>query len=185
MKKLILASASLRRKELLERAGFRFEIVPSHIDETFDKQLNYYENVMKTALKKGEDIFQHHPDDVVLSADTIVVYQGEVFGKPRDRDDAKRMLQTLSGKEHQVITGVAILSGEGIDNFYIESLVRFNELTEEEIDDYISTGEPMDKAGAYAIQGIGKKLVSGYTGSFTNIVGLPIEDIENKLKKQL
>ena len=185
MKNIILASKSPRRKGLLEKAGFKFSIKTIDVDETFYPFLSNEINSLIVARKKADILPQPDENTIVISADTIVILGDKVYGKPKDKDDAIRMLKELSGKTHHVMTSVCLLCGRITKTFSVVSDVIFKDLSEEDIEKYILSEEWKDKAGAYAIQGIGKKLVSGYTGSFTNIVGLPIEDIENKLKKQL
>lgn len=173
--KIILASNSPRRKELLEKHKINFTVKPSNVDEVIDKNLSVYENVMNLAKIKALDVFNRNPGEVVLAADTIVVYNNEILGKPIDEMDAFRMLKLLSGKTHEVITGVALFSKDEQIIDYEVSKVTFNKITEEEILEYIKTKEPMDKAGSYAIQGIGSKFVKSYEGEFDNIVGLPMK----------
>ena len=179
MKRLILASNSPRRKEILTKLGFSFEVMPSFVDESFSSKLDVYQNVMLTAKHKANDIYNKNQDADVIGADTIVVYNNIVFGKPKSEEAARRMLRILSDNTHQVITGVCIIKDGKEYNYYEESIVKFNKISEEDIDWYIETKEPMDKAGAYAIQGLGSKFVKYYNGEFETIVGLPI----NRLKQ--
>ena len=181
--KIILASNSPRRKELLEKHGVNFTVKPSNVDEVIDKNLSVYENVMNLAKIKALDVFNRNPNEVVLAADTIVVFENEILGKPIDEMDAFRMLKLLSGKTHEVITGVALCSKDSQIIDYEVSKVTFNKITEEEILEYIKTKEPMDKAGSYAIQGIGSKFVKSYEGEFDNIVGLPMKLVLKMLSK--
>ena len=180
--KIILASNSPRRKELLAAHNIDFVVKPSNVDEVIDTKLSVYENVMNLAKIKGLDVYNKNPDEIVLAADTIVVYDNEILGKPIDEMDAFRMLRLLSGKTHEVITGVAVISKEKELLNYEVSKVTFKKITEEEILDYIKTREPMDKAGSYAIQGIGSKFVESYEGEFDNIVGLPMKLVKKMLK---
>ena len=173
--KIILASNSPRRKELLLRHNIAFDIIPSDVIELVDNNLSPVENVMNLAKQKALDVYNKSQEEVILAADTIVVYNNEILGKPKDEMDAFRMLRLLSGKTHEVITGVAFVINGKIDTYYEISKVTFKKLTEEEILEYIKTKEPMDKAGSYAIQGIGSKLVDSYEGDFDNIVGLPMK----------
>ena len=172
--KIILASNSPRRKELLTAHNIQFEVIPSNITETLDSNLTPVENVMRLAKEKALDVYQKNQTTPILAADTIVVYNNEILGKPIDKEDAFRMLKLLSGKTHEVITGVAFISEKGITTDYEVSKVTFKEISDQDIVDYIDTKEPMDKAGSYAIQGIGAKLVESYEGEFDNIVGLPM-----------
>ena len=180
--KLILASKSPRRKEILTREGFDFIVEAIDVNETMDPQLSPYQNVMNVALKKGEAIYCDHLDDVVLSTDTIVCLDGIIYGKPKNRSDAFNTLKTFSGRTHEVVSGVSILSKRANILMHVKSFVTFKELTDEEINNYLDTDEPYDKAGSYAIQGIGKCLIDSYSGSLDNIIGLPIEYFKDTLK---
>jgi len=181
MKKLILASASPRRRDILNNAGYTFEVRPLDVDEggisVSDPQLL----VRELALLKAAACAKETPEDAfVIGADTLVSLDGEVMGKPTDFEDAVRMLSRLSGRSHQVYTGVCVINtknGAAISK-NDTTHVTFRTLTEAEIRDYVSTGEPMDKAGAYAIQGIGQKLVSGIDGDLNNVIGFPVHLFE-------
>ncbi len=176
--KLILASKSPRRTELLTKAGIAFEVIPAEVDEVTDPALSIQENIKALAQLKAQSVANNHRTAYVLGADTVVVLENRIIGKPEDWEDAKRILTSLSGKTHQVITGFALVTpSAGIVSDCVTSVVSFHALTQQTIADYIDTGEPMDKAGAYAIQGIGKKLVAGYEGSYNNIVGLPVDEV--------
>ena len=179
---IILASNSPRRKQLLEEAGFSLEIIPADIDETFEQDLDVYQNVCNTSYKKASKIAEKRTDKVIVAADTIVVLDGVVFGKPRDEMDAFRMLSELNGHTHEVITGVSIIKGEKKDNFYVVSEVTFKQVSDEELWEYIKTKEPLDKAGAYAIQGLGRNLILEYEGSLENIIGLPVDEVIEAIK---
>ncbi len=186
--KIILASASPRRKELLELIGLNFIIKPGNIEEKMDENLSISERVEKLALQKAEDIaLSVQAESLVIGADTIVEIDGEILGKPKDKDDAKRMLNLLSGKNHNVITAVAFVPTS--KNYstvisYESTKVKFKELSDTEIDNYVNTGEPMDKAGAYAIQGLGVMIVEGIIGCYTNVVGLPVPLLTRILAKE-
>lgn len=182
MKKVILASASPRRKELLSVAGVEFDICISNADETVPTGTEPAAAVKMIASKKACAVAQEHPEAVVIGADTVVVCCGKILGKPRDAENAADMLAMLSGKEHQVITGVCIVSGESKKVFHKVSTVKFYDLTAEEIRAYVETGEPMDKAGAYGIQGKGCTLVERIEGDYFNIVGLPVAAVLRELK---
>ena len=179
---LILASKSPRRKELLSLITSDFEIIPAVGEERADKNLPPSEYVTELARHKAEEIACSHPNDIVIGADTIVVIGKEILGKPKDKTDAKRMLMLLSGCEHSVYTGVCIISENKNITFCEETKVRFFELSESEIDEYIATGEPFDKAGAYGIQELGALLVSGITGDYYNVMGLPVGRLSRELK---
>ncbi|MBO5859977.1 MAG: septum formation inhibitor Maf [Clostridia bacterium] len=174
MKKIILASASPRRRELLTTAGVEFEVLVSEADETVPEGTAPKDAAMMTAEKKALAVAEKCTDRVVIGADTIVVIDDKILGKPKDEADAKEMLRTLSGREHEVITGVCITDGEKTEKFAQVSKVRFYELTDEEIAAYVATKECDDKAGSYGIQGKGCVLVEGIEGDYFNIVGLPV-----------
>ncbi len=174
MRSLILASQSPRRKELLSDMGISFSVVSKAIEEHLREDLSLEKAVEYLAREKAQAVFDEHPEHIVIGADTIVALDGRVFGKPADRKEAKCMLQALSDHTHQVIGGVAILSKETCITFSSKTNVQFYRLNEEEIDAYIQSGEPMDKAGAYGIQGLGKRFVKEIEGDYFNVVGLPI-----------
>lgn len=180
--RLILASSSPRRRDILTEYGYKFDIVVSNADETMDDSLSPSDNVKLVARKKAEAIGNQH-DSVVIGCDTIVVLDDTIYGKPNDSQDAFDMLRKLSGRTHQVISGVCIIFNDEIHNFSVVSNVKFKELLDEDINKYIETKEPFGKAGSYAIQGIGRELVDSYEGSLNNIIGLPIEDIKPILDK--
>ena len=172
--KIILASNSPRRKELLKNHNIEFEVIPSNVLEEIDNLLTPYENVMNLAKLKAMDVYKNHETHSILAADTIVIYNNEILGKPIDTEDARRMLRLLSGETHEVATGVAFIKNGILNVSYEVSKVTFKELSDSDIEWYIETKEPMDKAGSYAIQGLGSKFIESYEGSFDNIVGLPM-----------
>ena len=179
-RRVILASASPRRRELLAYIVPEFDVVPSDIDETASGSPE--QQVEKLAADKAADIARRFPDAVVIGADTLVTVDGRVLGKPRDAGDAAAMLRLLSGREHTVHTGVAVASS-GVMHTAVESTrVIFSSMTDDEIREYISTGEPMDKAGAYGIQGCGGKYITGIEGCFFNVMGLPLYRLYTMLK---
>jgi septum formation protein len=178
---LILASASPRRAKLLEDAGLKFKIVPSHIDENGHENLSPPDLVKHLAEKKAIPVAKKNQNDIIIGADTVVVFQHEVLGKPKDEADAYRMLRLLSGQAHLVYTGVAVVQNNRKISFYTEAKVWMNELSDFDIKQYIDSKEPMDKAGSYAIQGEGGKLVNRYEGDFFTIVGLPLKDLMKAL----
>lgn len=178
---IVLKSKSPRRFDLLTDLGYKFIVDAKDVDETFDKNLSPYENVRNLALKKVLVDREKYDNYIQIGCDTIVVLDNKVYGKPIDKNDAFYMLKSLSGKAHVVMSGLAIIYKEEIYNIVEESLVFFKKLTDKEIWDYIETGECFGKAGAYAIQGIGRNLVDHYEGSFNNIVGLPTEKVEEIL----
>jgi septum formation protein len=174
---LILASASPRRQELLQSLGVEFRIVPSDLDEVLAPG-PLADAAARLALDKARAVASRVGEGVVLGADTIVVIDDTPLGKPVDSDDARAMLRRLRGREHQVITGVAVIdaaSGRARSTSVV-SCVTMADYADAEIDAYVATGEPMDKAGAYAIQGQGSALVAGLSGSFSNVVGLPLDE---------
>ena len=171
---LVLASASPRRQELLRAAGIPFEVQPAHIPEEPLPGENAKDCAERLAREKALAIAQKRPNDAVLGADTVVVVDNQLLGKPADASDAAHMLRLLSGRTHQVITGVALVS-DGRCLVESESTrVAVSEITAEEISDYIATGEPMDKAGAYAIQGVASRWITQIEGDYNNVVGLPM-----------
>jgi septum formation protein len=174
---LILASASPRRRELLGGLGLRFETRSADVDETPHPGEEAEAYVVRLAREKAAAVAR--PGELVLAADTTVVVDGEILGKPLDAEDARRMLRQLAGREHEVLTGIALAEPNDGDEGRIAaradlSRVRMAPLTDEEIDWYVATGEPMDKAGAYGIQGLGSLFVEAVDGNYTNVVGLPI-----------
>ncbi len=181
MEKIILASSSPRRKELLEQAEIPFDICIKNIDETVPEGLSPAQGAEYTAQKKAKAITPFDENTVVLGADTVVVLEGQIIGKPKDKQDAIRMLTLLSGKEHKVITGVCLIKGKKVKTFHSISRVKFYELTEEQIKRYVASGEPTDKAGAYGIQGKGSVLIEEIHGDYFNIVGLPIARVVREI----
>jgi len=180
--KLILASQSPRRRELLQSRGLEFDIQPASVEESIDTHQGPENNVLSIARSKAEAVHRMNPDCFVLGADTIVVLENVIIGKPRDREDAVRILTRLSGKDHQVMTAAVIIDPSGKHReTVVTSTVTIKTLTQGEMMDYIQTGEPMDKAGAYAIQGQGSALVKSWSGSYSNIVGLPVDPVLDML----
>lgn len=179
---LILASSSPRRAKLLKDAGLDFIVVPSHLEEFVDEKYKPAELVLELAKQKALSVAAKYPNDVIIGADTIVVFEDQVLGKPRDEEDAYRMLRLLSNDRHVVYTAVALVKGDQVKSFVSESEVWMKNLSDLEIKNYIKTGEPMDKAGAYAIQGEGGQLVDHYKGDFFTIVGLPLKELLEQLK---
>ncbi|SHF47213.1 septum formation protein [Desulfacinum infernum DSM 9756] len=181
---LILASASPRRRELLAGLGLRFQIVPSRVEEPPIGD-HPDEGVRALAASKAREISTRFPEAWVLAADTIVVLGGKVFGKPADEKDAEEMLRQLSGRTHEVLTAVSLAHrGRGFfQTQAVRTQVSFRDLKDGEIRAYVKTGEPMDKAGAYGIQGVGAFLVQRVHGSYTNVVGLPLAETVDLLMK--
>jgi septum formation protein len=183
MEHLILASSSPRRKELLENIHLKFEVESPDVDESFSRVLTPEEVVMLLAERKAKVVATNNPTAFVLGADTIVVLEGTVLGKPNDEVEAADMLRKLSGKTHEVYTGVAIVSPNDASSFYEKTTVTFWELTETEINMYVSSGEPLDKAGAYGIQQLGSFLVKEIHGDYFSVVGLPISRTVRELRR--
>ncbi|HOA15189.1 MAG TPA: Maf family protein [Bacillota bacterium] len=182
---LILASASPRRVELLEALKIEFEVVPSNADETVEDGLSPGTLVEALARAKASAVSASRPKDLVLGADTVVAIGGQVLGKPKDCDDAARMLRMLQGRSHEVYTGICVKrEADGFERVAHEvTEVRFLPMSEEEIASYVGTGEPLDKAGAYAIQGFGTLFISGITGDYFNVVGLPLRLVAEMLEE--
>lgn len=181
--KIVLASQSPRRKELLGRMGLEFVTQASKIDESAFDGLEARELVATLSREKAQWIAkQLDGETLVIGADTVVVRDGAALGKPKDAEDAVAMLLSLSGRDHQVCTGVTVCRGDRVLTQVEETQVTFRELTEAEVRQYVSTGEPMDKAGAYGIQGLGGLLVEGIRGDYSNVVGLPVCRLGQMLK---
>ena len=182
----ILASGSPRRRELLEMLGvLDLTIRPAKGPERATPGAGPEQTVRELSLHKAREVAQTcAPEDIIIAADTIVYLDGAILGKPRDHDDAVRMLTALSGREHIVYTGVAVLRGGELRQAAERTAVRFRPLTSGEIERYIATGEPMDKAGAYGIQGLGARFVKGIRGDYNNVVGLPVGRLYQELKSR-
>ncbi len=183
--RIVLASASPRRQELLKLIVPDFEVVPSDFDE---KSMNFSKipptHVIQASIAKACAVEKNCPDAIVIAADTIVVVDGKILGKPRDKKEAFKMLKLLSGRAHYVYTGLTVTrrSPQFLCSQFERTEVRFAQLSDETIRKYIATGEPMDKAGAYAIQGKGSVFVEGITGCYFNVVGLPLHRLSKMLK---
>ncbi|MDT4966152.1 MAG: nucleoside triphosphate pyrophosphatase [Acidobacteriota bacterium] len=187
MEKLILASASPRRAEILRAVGWPFEAFATHADESLFADETAEAAVERLALKKAEAAAGRYPRDLILGADTAVVVDKAILGKPRDVDDARRMLRMLSGRWHDAVTGVALLPHGEKDRRFVShetTQVRFGALSDAEIDGYVQSGEPMDKAGAYAAQGRAALFIEEIRGDYWNVVGLPIR-LVYKLYRQI
>jgi septum formation protein len=172
----ILASASPRRRKLLGQLGLSFFVVPSRLQETNQSGMKPLVHATYFAESKAKEVANRHPHNWVLGADTIVVLGEEILGKPADFTEASSMLSRLSGQSHRVITGICLVhaSMEVVESHWVETKVFMTSLSAEDIEGYVRTGEPMDKAGAYGIQGIGGCLVKRIEGSYSNVVGLPL-----------
>ena len=173
---IILASASPRRKELLALAGYEYDVVVSQCEEILPYGITPEKAVEELARQKAEDVFARNTDALVIAADTVVALGNTILGKPKNEEDAFGMLSSLSGRRHTVYTGVCLMKNGKADIFHVATEVEFYPLTEDEIRRYIASGEPMDKAGAYGIQGKGFVLVKGIHGDYFNVVGLPLAE---------
>jgi len=185
MRKVVLASASPRRRELLEKIGLKFEVDPSDFAEAASGDLEPHIQAKQLSLAKAKTTAEKYPDAIIIAADTFGVLDGQIIGKPRTGSAAKKMLRMLSGRSHLVITGFTIMdtgSGKHISRS-IETKVYFRTLTDAEIDDYVSTGEPLDKAGAYAIQELGAIFIKKIVGDYYNVIGLPLCAVTESLKQ--
>ena len=182
---IVLASASPRRRELLAMLGVENLIVlPAVGEEVFSKEMLPSDIVSALSLAKASEVAAHRSEtDVIIAADTIVVLGGKILGKPHDKTEAFQMLAALSGKVHDVYTGVTVIRGDTVYTEYERTLVRFRNITEREILAYIETNEPMDKAGAYGAQGIGSLFVESIEGDFFNVMGLPLCRLSKMLEK--
>ena len=185
MTEIILASGSPRRRELLSSLGIDFQVIPADVDEQIDSSKELSSEIERLSFKKAMAVFKDHPEALVIGSDTIVCINGDVLGKPHSEEEAVAMLRELSGKTHQVITAVTILSKEESETFSSSSDVLFQKMTDDEIMEYVKTGEPMDKAGSYAIQGYGSRFIKGIRGDYYSIVGFPISEVYERLKKYL
>jgi septum formation protein len=172
--RIVLASQSPRRAELLGRLGLEFEIRPADIDETYIDHEMPADHAERLAREKAVAIAFSEPDALIIGSDTIVIIDSDVLGKPRDREEATSMLMRLSGREHEVYTAVAVVRGERIESALERVRVRFRRLDRTECEEYVATGEPMDKAGAYGIQGFGSALVESIEGDYFAVMGLPV-----------
>ena len=173
--RIILASQSPRRRELLERMGItKFDIIPAKGEEVADPALSPQALVEGLSRQKADEVAAQFPDALVIAADTVVAIDGKVLGKPSSPEHAIEMLTNLSGRAHHVYTGFTVRCGQTVVTAHEDTTVNFRQLTAQEISSYVATGEPMDKAGAYGIQGFGCVLVSGIQGDYYNVVGLPV-----------
>lgn len=183
MEKIILASGSPRRRELIRNITENFEVIVSDVEETLPEGISHEDAPMYLATLKAEDVSAAHPGRVVIGADTVVLLDDKILGKPKDADDAFLMLSMLSGRQHEVITGCCITDGERKMTFSERTLVEFHRLSEDEIRAYIATGEPFDKAGVYGIQGKSMLFVKRIDGDFFNVMGLPVAALYRKLNE--
>ena len=186
MKKLILASGSPRRKELLERIGLKFQVIPSLYEENLPDDNFSYEKIEKLALNKGREVLSRVKEDaIIISADTVVVLNNKILGKPHSKEDAYNMILSLSNNTHEVITSIAMIDVK-TEKTIVHSKstkVTFRKINEDEIQKYISTNEPYDKAGAYAAQGLASIFIEKIDGCFNNVVGISTFEVDKMLKE--
>lgn len=185
-KHILLASGSPRRKELMKMAGLKFAVMPADVPEIVPDSVPPERRAAFLAELKAAYMSVRHPEKIIIGADTVVLCEGRLLGKPKDAEEAKEMLRFLSGKVHTVYTGVSIIYSdeEDAETFLSETQVEFYELSEAEIEAYVASGEPMDKAGAYGIQGRGCTLVKRIEGDYFTVMGLPIAELVRRLRKQ-
>ena len=181
MENIILASSSPRRRRLMLEAGFNFEIIVSDAEEICDKFMTPWDLKVQNAQIKASPIAQINQEKIVIGADTVVSLDNEIFGKPSDMEEAVKMLARLSGRTHIVTTGVCIIQKEKNETFYVNTEVTFKPLSGKEISQYVKVINPLDKAGAYAAQDHGELIIEKYSGSFTNVVGLPMSEVKEAL----
>ncbi len=185
MKTIILASASPRRKELLEKLGLKFEVEPSNYEEKISSELQPHELAKSLSLEKAKLVAKNRSNALVIAADTFIVCEGKILGKPQTETEAQKMLGAISGRQHSVITGFTIIDTESKKTLSksVETKVYIKILTSNEIDDYVKSKEPLDKAGAYAIQGLGSVFVERIEGDYHNVIGLPLSALAESLKE--
>ncbi len=185
MKKVILASSSPRRQKLLRQIGLRFEVKVKPVDETLPEWLSYDEAVCELAYRKAKEVVLEEKEGIIIAADTVVIHRDKVLGKPADYSDAVKTLRDLSGDNHLVITGFCVIDAATANVATASETTRvfFRRLTDAEIEAYVSSGEPMDKAGSYGIQGLGAVLVDRIEGCYFNVVGLPLAKLASALKE--
>jgi septum formation protein len=183
---LILASASPRRQELLRSVGLKFKTIPAHVNENYLAGESPRQHVKRLSIDKAMVIAKKHPEACVLGADTIVVIDDLILGKPKNETQALKMLQKLSGREHKVFTGfsIALVAAEVCQTKVIQSAVRFKTISPKEMEWYVACDEPYDKAGGYAVQGRGAYFIQSIRGSYTNVIGLPLCEVLETLKKR-
>jgi septum formation protein len=185
MKTIILASASPRRQELLEKVGLKFEVEPGNYEEDIKSGVEPHEIARRISLGKAEAVARNHKDAIIIAADTFIVFEGRILGKPHTETESRKMLETLNGKSHLVITGFTIMDTGNYKTLSksIETRVYIRKLTSAEIKAYVQSKEPLDKAGAYAIQGLGSVIVERIEGDYYNVMGLPLSALAEALAK--
>jgi septum formation protein len=185
MKTIILASASPRREELLEKIGLKFKVEPSNYEENISCELEPHELAKLLSLEKAKLVAKNHKNALIIAADTLIVFEGKILGKPRTKTEAREMLETINGKPHSVITGFTIVdsgSNKALSRS-VETKIHLRKLSSTEIDAYVKSQEPLDKAGAYAIQGLGSVIVEKIEGDYFSVVGLPLSALAVSLKE--
>ena len=185
MPKIILASNSPRRKELLKKIGLEFEVIPSNFEENLPDDNFSYEKIENLAVNKARDVEKRITDPaIIIAADTVVVLNGKILGKPHSKQEAKEMISSLSGKTHEVITSIAMINTENKKTLInsTSTKVTFRKISQEEVEKYISTDEPYDKAGAYAAQGLAAIFIEKINGCFNNVVGISVFEVAKMLK---
>jgi len=185
MKTIVLASASARRKNLLRTINLQFEVEPSNYDERIDVELEPHELAKRLSMEKARAVAGKHKNALVIAADTFIVLDGKILGKPNTKTEAKKMLEAINGKRHSVITGFTIIDTQDHKTISrsVETDVYIRRLTSREIDVYVASEEPLDKAGAYAIQGLGSVIVERIEGDYSNVVGLPLGALAESLRE--
>ncbi|NLC54459.1 MAG: septum formation protein Maf [Erysipelothrix sp.] len=182
MKNIILASGSPRRKELMERLDVDFEVIVANVDESLDKTLPIEKALIKLANKKAKAVFKDYRDSIVIGADSIVFQNDVIFNKPKDKEDAYQMIKAFSNNHHLVLTAVSIIDKSQTVNFITKCKVYFNEISHQEINEYLKSDEYRDKAGAYAIQGLMSKFIYKVEGDYYAVVGFPVAEIYSVLR---
>ena len=186
MRKIILASASPRRRELLSKIGLEFDVVPSNYDEKLDSDIFTYEKIENLALNKAKDVASRiNESAIIIAADTVVVLNGKILGKPHTKQDAREMISALSAKMHEVITAIAMIDTESKKTIVRSNStkVKFRKISEDEVEKYISTDEPYDKAGGYAAQGLAAIFIEKIDGCFNNVVGISVFEVYQMLQE--
>jgi len=185
MRKIILASASPHRRELLEKLGLQFEVIPGNEEENIDVTIAPHKLAQELSYKKSRAVADKNKNALVIAADTFIVFQGKVMGKPLTDSEAYAMLKTLNGKSHKVITGFTIIDTENGKTLShsVETKIYMKSLSPAEIDNYVKSREPLDKAGAYAIQGLGAVIIEKIAGDYSNVVGLPLNALSESLRE--
>lgn len=185
MKPIILASGSPRRIKLLKLSGYNFRVIPSRAEEKINLRFSPVQNVKRLSRAKALDVAAKVSEGIIIAADTVVALRGKILGKPKNKREATIMLSKLSGKEHKVITGITVIDAKtkGIKQTTVTTKVKFYKLSKKMINRYVATGEPLDKAGAYGIQGKGSFLVDSIKGDYFNVVGLPLNPLNQLLEK--